>query len=120
MGRDLMRRIDQHVGSRLLMQRLKKGLSQQAIGAELGVSFQQVQKYERGQNRISASTLAVLSCCLGVEPNFFFADLPADLPKVPMTAEALSGPDLTVLTAFHKLSSQQQQLYLQLMQEKPR
>ena len=64
--------IDLFVGSRMRERRLQAGLSQVALAERLGVSFQQVQKYETAANRVSASTLFRLSHVLGVPPGYFF------------------------------------------------
>jgi transcriptional regulator with XRE-family HTH domain len=67
--------VDASVGSRVRLRREAMGMSQGQLGDALGVSFQQVQKYENGANRISASTLLTLSKTLGVSPSFFFDDV---------------------------------------------
>ena len=67
--------IDQHVGARIRQQRVLKGLSQTKLGKALGVSFQQVQKYERGFNRVGASNLHRIATVLGVDVSFFFREL---------------------------------------------
>ena len=64
--------IDRHVGGRVRMRRVLLGISQQKLGAALDVSFQQVQKYEKGTNRIGASRLQDISRILEVAPAFFF------------------------------------------------
>jgi transcriptional regulator with XRE-family HTH domain len=64
--------IDKHVGSRLRMRRLMLDMSQTDIADALGLTFQQVQKYEKGSNRISASRLQQLSQILQVPVPFFF------------------------------------------------
>lgn len=69
--------IDIHVGQRLRLRRTLLGLSQETLGEAVGITFQQLQKYERGANRISASRLFNLSQVLGVPVTFFFDDLPA-------------------------------------------
>ena len=63
--------LDQRVGERLRSRRLKMGLSQMALGIAAGVTFQQIQKYERGANRISASRMIQLAEKLGVPPAYF-------------------------------------------------
>jgi transcriptional regulator with XRE-family HTH domain len=70
--------IDKHVGSRVRMRRVLVGLSQERLGESLGVTFQQVQKYEKGTNRIGASRLQQISHVLGVPVSFFFEDVPAE------------------------------------------
>jgi transcriptional regulator with XRE-family HTH domain len=66
--------IDQQVGARLRMQRMLVGMSQEKLGEALGVTFQQIQKYEKGSNRISASTLKQIAWALNVQPSFFLED----------------------------------------------
>src|SRR5216684_3293407 len=68
--------IDRHVGTRVRMRRMMLGMSQTALGDALGITFQQVQKYEKGTNRIGASRLQHLSHILGVRVAFFFEGLP--------------------------------------------
>ena len=68
--------IDIHVGARLRLRRTLLGLSQEKLGEAVGITFQQLQKYERGSNRISASRLFNLAQVLGVSVSFFFDDLP--------------------------------------------
>ena len=63
--------IDQHVGSRVRMRRMMLAMGQQALGAALGLTFQQVQKYEKGTNRIGASRLQQISHTLQVPVAFF-------------------------------------------------
>ena len=60
--------LDQRIGARLRAARLVEGLSQQDLGSRLGVTFQQIQKYERGTNRIAASRLCEAAVILGIEP----------------------------------------------------
>src|SRR5271169_1358798 len=64
--------IDKHVGARVRMRRLMVGMSQGKLGEALDVTFQQVQKYEKGANRIAASRLQQLARVLEVPPAFFF------------------------------------------------
>ena len=64
--------IDVHVGSRVRMRRMLIGMSQEKLGDKLGLTFQQVQKYEKGANRIGASRLFQISQILGVPVEFFF------------------------------------------------
>jgi len=69
--------IDIHVGSRLRMRRTLLGLSQEKLGEAVGITFQQLQKYERGANRISASRLYHLSQVLDVPIGYFFEEMTA-------------------------------------------
>jgi transcriptional regulator with XRE-family HTH domain len=64
--------VDKHVGARLKLRRMVLGMSQEKLGEALGVTFQQIQKYEKGANRIGASRLQLAAKILGVPVNFFF------------------------------------------------
>ncbi|MGH6673844.1 MAG: helix-turn-helix domain-containing protein [Xanthobacteraceae bacterium] len=68
--------IDKHVGSRVRMRRMMLGMSQEKLGDALGLTFQQVQKYEKGTNRIGASRLQQISHTLQVPVSFFFDGAP--------------------------------------------
>ncbi len=76
--------VDVHVGARLRVRRTLLGMSQTTLGEAIGVTFQQMQKYEKGTNRISASRLFDLSRVLDVPLEYFFDDMP--------TAVAASSP----------------------------
>lgn len=69
--------IDKHVGSRVRMRRMMLGMSQEKLGERLGLTFQQVQKYEKGTNRIGASRLQQISAILSVPVSFFFEGAPS-------------------------------------------
>ena len=75
-------RVDAAIGERIRRRRTELGLTQEQLAQRLGVSYQQVQKYERGANRISASRLYTLAHRLDVAPGWFFADLdpPSECP----------------------------------------
>jgi transcriptional regulator with XRE-family HTH domain len=91
--------IDVHVGSRVRLRRTLLGMSQEKLGEALGLTFQQIQKYERGVNRIGASRLFDLSRVLDVPIGFFFDDMPgessvppsASRNRLPGMAEAQDG-----------------------------
>ncbi|KAA2236812.1 helix-turn-helix domain-containing protein [Salinarimonas soli] len=70
--------IDRHVGSRVRMRRVLVGMSQEKLGDALGLTFQQVQKYEKGTNRIGASRLHQLAHVLGVPVAFFYEGAPVE------------------------------------------
>lgn len=73
--------IDRHVGSRVRVRRMVAGVSQEKLGDALGLTFQQVQKYEKGSNRISASRLQQIANMLEVPVSFFFEGAPTgDMP----------------------------------------
>ncbi|MEE9315381.1 MAG: helix-turn-helix domain-containing protein [Rhizobiaceae bacterium] len=69
--------IDIHVGSRVRLRRTMQGMSQEKLGEALGITFQQIQKYEKGSNRIGASRMQQISSALKVPVAFFFEDAPA-------------------------------------------
>ena len=71
--------VDKHVGSRVRMRRMMLGMSQEALGGALGLTFQQVQKYGKGVNRVSASRLRHISQILQVPVPFFFEGAPGGL-----------------------------------------
>ncbi len=64
--------VDIHVGSRVRLRRMMLGLSQEKLGEQLGITFQQIQKYEKGPNRISAARLHAIGKALGAPVEFFF------------------------------------------------
>ena len=76
MPRGALNPIDKHVGSRVRMRRLMLDMSQTDLGDALGLTFQQVQKYEKGTNRIGASRLQQISLILQVPVSFFFEGAP--------------------------------------------
>jgi transcriptional regulator with XRE-family HTH domain len=71
--------IDAHVGTRVRLRRMLLGMSQERLGEQLGLTFQQVQKYEKGVNRIGASRLFDMAQVLGVSIQYFYEDLPEQL-----------------------------------------
>lgn len=79
-GRKIPNPIDVHVGSRVRLRRTMMGMSQEKLGEDLGITFQQVQKYEKGTNRIGASRLQNISEILQAPVSFFFDGLPG-LPE---------------------------------------
>ncbi len=83
--------IDKHVGSRVRMRRVLIGMSQERLGSALGLTFQQVQKYEKGTNRIGASRLQQIAGVLSVPPAFFFEDVPGGEAQAASFAEDGSG-----------------------------
>jgi transcriptional regulator with XRE-family HTH domain len=77
--------VDVHVGSRVRLRRNMLGLSQEKLGEAIGLTFQQVQKYERGANRIGASRLLELSRVLDVPVSFFYDETdPVRAPAIPV------------------------------------
>ncbi|HEY5964319.1 MAG TPA: helix-turn-helix transcriptional regulator [Xanthobacteraceae bacterium] len=86
---------DRYVGARVRMRRLMLGMSQTTLGEALGLTFQQVQKYEKGTNRIGASRLQQISHALQVPISFFFEELP-----VATKSAAEPGLSPSMLTGF--------------------
>jgi len=80
--------IDLQVGARVRLRRKWVNMSQEQLAAGLGITFQQVQKYERGANRISASRLYEIAGVLGVSVSYFFEDLPDPAGAAPDPASA--------------------------------
>src|SRR6202142_3600299 len=100
MAKGVLNLIDKHVGSRLRMRRLMLGMSQTDVADALGLTFQQLQKYEKGSNRISASRLQHLSQILQVPVPFFFEGAPA-APGIPQAAKGTAGaPSPAYVTDF--------------------
>lgn len=84
--------IDVHVGSRIRLRRNMLGMSQERLGEHLGITFQQIQKYEKGTNRVGASRLQAISSILGVPVSYFFEDAPGlDADKAKGFSEESSG-----------------------------
>jgi transcriptional regulator with XRE-family HTH domain len=113
--------IDVHVGGRLRLRRTLLGMTQTSLGDAIGLTFQQVQKYERGLNRIGSSRLYDLSRVLDVPINFFFDEMPERVAsKSPAQVRGLSEPPQTftpdiaakretleLVRAYYKISSPQ-------------
>lgn len=112
--------IDVHVGRRVRLFRSIAGLSQEALAERLGITFQQVQKYERGSNRISASRLYDMSSALDKPVSAFFDDM-ADVTKDNSPAKTSGGSvdvgeldptlrrvTLELVRAFHAIKSPSQ------------
>ena len=88
--------IDVHVGQRMRRRREALGVSQGRLGRHLGLTFSQVQKYEKGANRIGAGRLYQIAGFLGVQPAYFFAGL--DEPEEPtVTANDVRRKDEAVI-----------------------
>jgi len=83
------RPVDVHVGARVRLRRTLLGMSQEKLGEAVGLTFQQIQKYERGTNRIGASRLHQFAQVLDVPVSFFFDDMPIEIAK---TNQVLGRP----------------------------
>ena len=105
--------VDKYVGSRVRMRRIMLGMSQEKLGEALGLTFQQVQKYEKGTNRIGASRLQHISRILQVPVSFFFDGAPEipgqatgmnETPSPAYVADFLATSDGLALTkAFTRI-----------------
>jgi transcriptional regulator with XRE-family HTH domain len=78
------KRIDAHVGERIRLRRTELGLTQEQLAAALEVSYQQIQKYETGANRVSAGRILEIARKLGVDVGYFFEGLSDDDPALPL------------------------------------
>ena len=104
--------VDVHVGARIRTRRLLIGMNQETLANALGLTFQQVQKYEGGANRVSASRLAEIANVLGVPIAYFFADLdPADAPAPASEQEMrelIQRPEaIELIRSYYAIADQQ-------------
>lgn len=112
--------VDVHVGKRLRLQRTILGMSQESIGTAIGVTFQQVQKYERGVNRMGSSRLYEFSRILGVPVSFFFEDFETEqgnpggampgmaessMPDFEHEEQMTSRETMEMMRAYYRISS---------------
>lgn len=93
--------VDVHVGRRLKEMRLLKGLSQSALGERVGVTFQQIQKYERGANRLSSSMLWHAAEALDVPVSYFFDQFRPDQPIAEQVQP--SADEIALVRHFRRL-----------------
>jgi transcriptional regulator with XRE-family HTH domain len=113
--------IDVHVGKRVWMRRLFLGMTQQTLANALGLTFQQVQKYEAGANRVSASRLSAMADILGVPIAFFFGDLQfndtCELPEKRERRERMERPEtIDLIRLYYAIPDQRvQQQFLELV-----
>lgn len=89
--------VDVHVGARIRLRRRLLGLSQEKLAEALGLTFQQVQKYERGSNRVSASKLYEISRTLQAPVSFFYEGLPDAESGAPITSGGDGSPTADLL-----------------------
>jgi transcriptional regulator with XRE-family HTH domain len=92
--------IDIHVGSRVRLRRMMLGMSQEKLGESLGITFQQIQKYEKGTNRIGASRLQHIARVLTVPVSFFFEDAPGGVPADPNGSGMAEQPSASYVVDF--------------------
>lgn len=94
--------IDVHFGKKLVEARTFRKMSQETLGDELGVSWQQVQKYEKGINRITAAALVRLSDILGIKPEWFFEGIGAPGGEAPPT---IGRDQIKLLEGFDRIDN---------------
>jgi len=107
--------VDIHVGGRIRLRRTLLGMSQEKLGVAIGLTFQQVQKYERGTNRVGSSRLYQLAKVLNVPVSFFFDDMPSEVagdgPGFGERGEPFDDNPLTkretleLVRAYHRIPS---------------
>ena len=105
--------VDIHVGKRLRQRRTFIGMTQEQLGAALGITFQQIQKYERGANRIGASRLFDICRILDVPPQFFFESMPANadapvtdaVPAPPRSDDPVDREIMDLVRAYRQIDS---------------
>ena len=100
--------VDRHVGNQIRLRRMALGMSQSVLGDALGITFQQIQKYEKGVNRVSASRLHRLAEVLKVAPTFFFDEASAPTCATSSATDDLSRflaseEGLSLMKAFQRL-----------------
>lgn len=102
--------VDVEVGQLIRVLRFKKGMTQSDLAKQLSISFQQLQKYEKGTNRVSASRLADIANILGVTPGYFFTKT--------QDIAAVNDPRLAQLIGiYNNLSKKKQDLLLAMAKE---
>lgn len=99
--------VDRLVGANIRSLRVSQRLSQADLGRKIGVTFQQVQKYEKGMNRVGASRLQGIAAVLGVKPDAFFAGVPvepgtAQVNPVLLLSDAYA---IRLLVAFNRIEN---------------
>ncbi len=108
--------MDLHVGARIKQERIRKDMTQAVLGKAIGVTFQQVQKYEAGINRVSASMLVGIARTLRVEPSIFFPETVGGEPGPEASIRATEpGRELNAL--FGRLTKRQRDVIVMLARE---
>jgi transcriptional regulator with XRE-family HTH domain len=110
--------VDRSIGLGIRALRISRDVSQERLAAEIGVTFQQVQKYEKGMNRVSGSRMQRIADALGVKPSYFFGETDAITngagPIDHILALAASRPAMELLHAFNAMSPSLRHAYLNL------
>ena len=109
--------VDVHVGQKIRERRWLVGMTQQHLAEAVGIKFQQIQKYETGMNRVSASRLWDISRVLDVQPSFFFDGLDSDGPAEDGEAKLLKKKEtLELLRTYYQIPDDQRKRLLHLAQ----
>ena len=124
MAKKLSKPVDVHVGAKVRARRLELGMSQEKLGDAIGLTFQQVQKYERGSNRIGSSRLVQIANALEVPPTYFFEGGPgqtkANSKNVSMdyVSNFINSRDgLALIKAFSKLPTSLRRSIVELVEK---
>ena len=119
--------IDQHIGKRMQLRRNMLGLSLKDLAQACGVTFQQIQKYETADNRISASRLFEIGTIMQTPVSFFFMGLPGNMPDETKSTRSMrvceqteddplaKNESLTVINLYWRLPEKQRELIMQMM-----
>jgi len=104
--------VDVHVGARIRARRLLIGMNQETLADKLGLTFQQVQKYEGGANRVSASRLSRIADILGVDVDYFFLGLDGESGRADareeVARERLQRPEaIDLIRSYYAISNEQ-------------
>ncbi len=107
--------VDKHIGQRIKLRRIYLKMSQEKLGQSIGLTFQQIQKYEKGLNRINVSRLWDISQALQVDINYFFENIPQNsidfsdklIVSSPNSKTCYSEKDLKLLNLFSKINNPQ-------------
>ena len=115
MKSDTLHSIDMKIGKRMQEKRILHGMSQTELGTKLGLTFQQIQKYEKGMNRISASRLYELSIIFREPIACFFSGLPHVDTFLSPDTRTISKNDVELIKSYKKISNHNAQKALRLL-----
>lgn len=102
--------VDAHVGAQMRLRRTLLGITQERLGQDLGVSFQQIQKYENGHNRISASRLFDICRVLDTPVSFFFDGLQEDSPASSQAVPTVCPTAMALMRHFQNLGPKEREI----------
>lgn len=111
----MVHEVDKHVGQRIRHRRWLVGITQQQLAEAVGIKFQQIQKYETGTNRVSASRLWDISRVLGVAPSFFFEGLESEESATSQPEDLLEKKEtLELLRTYYSIPEGQRRRLFEL------